>query len=148
MYFLWYILHILYIINVIIYPCSILNNLVSPDSLLNCCFLGIVQFFQKANEVAHPFFLKNYSQFVLVYIVKSLSKINKAKSDIFLDLPCVSHYPWILAMGSRVSLALQNPAYTVYLVILIPWTVEDCKILSTILLACEITLVFPQSEHL
>lgn len=81
-------------------------------SLLSVAFWSLYNAFKRQMRWLPSFFWKSYSQFVLVYTVKSLRIINKAKSDIFLDLPCVSHYPWMLAMGSQVSLALQNPACT------------------------------------
>lgn len=40
-----------------------------------------------------PMFLKGYAKFVVGYIVKSLSIINKAETDVFLELPWLFHYP-------------------------------------------------------
>ena len=37
--------------------------------------------------------LKNFPQFVVIYIVKGFGVINKAKVDVFLELSCFFHDP-------------------------------------------------------
>ena len=55
----------------------------------NCYFLTCIQISQEAGQVAwcsHLF--KNFTQFVVIHIVKGFSVGNKAEVDVFLELSC------------------------------------------------------------
>ena len=56
-------------------------------SSFNCCFLIYIQISQEAGQVVwYSQLLKNFSQFVVIYTVKSFGIINKAEVDAFLKL--------------------------------------------------------------
>ena len=55
----------------------------------NCCFLTCIQASQEAGKVVwYSHVLKNFPQFVVIHIVKSLGIDNVAEVDIFLELSC------------------------------------------------------------
>ena len=54
----------------------------------NCCFLTCIQIPQEAGKVvlfSHLF--KNFPQFAVTHTVKGFGVVNKAKEDVFLELP-------------------------------------------------------------
>ena len=56
-------------------------------SASNCCFLTYIQISQEAGKVVwYSHLLKNFSQFVLIHIVKGFGIVNKAGVDVFLEL--------------------------------------------------------------
>ena len=58
------------------------------------CFLTCIQISQEADKVvwySHP--LKNFPQFVVVYIVKGFGIVNEEEVDVFLELSCLFHDP-------------------------------------------------------
>jgi len=60
----------------------------------NCCFLTCIQISQKAGKVVlNSHFLKNFPQFVVIYIVKGISIVNKAEVDVFLEFSCLFYEP-------------------------------------------------------
>ena len=53
----------------------------------NYCFLTCIQISQEAGKVVcYSHLFKNFSQFVLIHIVKGFGVVNKAGVDIFLEL--------------------------------------------------------------
>ena len=44
---------------------------------------------------------KNFSQLVVIHIVKDFSIVNEAEIDVFLELPCFLHDP--VAVGNLIS---------------------------------------------
>ena len=53
----------------------------------NCCFLTCIQISQEAGKVVwYSHLLKNFPQFVVIYIVKGFGIVNKVKVDVFLEL--------------------------------------------------------------
>ena len=55
----------------------------------NCCLLTCIQISQEADRVfwySHLF--NNFSQFFVIYTVKSFGVINKAEVDVFLEFSC------------------------------------------------------------
>ena len=53
----------------------------------NCCFLTSIQISQEAGQVAwYSQLLKNFPQFVVIYIVKGFGLVYKAEVDVFLEL--------------------------------------------------------------
>ena len=68
----------------------------------NCCYLICIQISQEADKVVWYFHLfKNLSQFVVIHTVKGFSVVNEAEVDVFLELPCLIHYP--VDVGSLIS---------------------------------------------
>ena len=68
----------------------------------NCCFLTCIQISQEAGKVVwYSHLLKNFPQFVVIYIVKGFGVINKAKVDVFLELSCFFNDP--ADVGSLIS---------------------------------------------
>ena len=55
----------------------------------NCSFLTCIQISQEAGKVVwYSILLKNFPQFVMIYTVKGIGVINKAKIDVFLIFSC------------------------------------------------------------
>ena len=53
----------------------------------NCCFLTCIQISQEAGQVVwYSLLLKNFPQFVVVYIVKGFGILNKTEVNVFLSL--------------------------------------------------------------
>ena len=55
----------------------------------NCCFLTCIQICQEAGQVVwYSHLFKNFSQFVVIHIVKVFTVVNEAEVDVFLELAC------------------------------------------------------------
>ena len=58
-------------------------------SIFNCCFLTCIQVSQEAGQVVwYSHFFQNFSQFIVIHIVKDFGIVNKAEIDVFLELSC------------------------------------------------------------
>ena len=58
------------------------------------CFLTCIQIFQEAGKIVwYSHLLKNFPHFVVIYIVKGFSIINKAEVDVFLEFSCFFNEP-------------------------------------------------------
>ena len=58
-------------------------------SCSNCCFLTGIQVSQEAGQVVwYSHLFQNYSQFIVIHIVKGFGIVNKAEIDVFLKLSC------------------------------------------------------------
>src|SRR5574339_389073 len=70
----------------------------------NCCFLICIQVSQEAGQVVwYSHLLKNFPQFIVIHTVKGFGIVNKAETDVFLELSCFFHDPaevGILISGS------------------------------------------------
>ena len=80
----------------------------------NSCFLTCIQVSQQAGQVVwYCHLLKNFPQFVVLYIAKGFGIVNKAEIDVFLELSCF--FQWmiqrLLAIWSPVPLPFLNPAW-------------------------------------
>ena len=59
----------------------------------NCCLLTCIQISQEAGKVVwYSHLLKNFLQFVVIYIVKGFGMV-KAEADVFLELSCFFYDP-------------------------------------------------------
>ena len=68
----------------------------------NCCFLTCIQISQEAGKVVwYSYFLKNFSQFVVIHTVKGFGIVNKAEIDVFLELSCFFDDP--MDVGNLIS---------------------------------------------
>ena len=55
----------------------------------NCCFLTCIQISQEAGQVVwYSHLFQNFPQFVMIHTVKGFGIINKAETDVFLELSC------------------------------------------------------------
>ena len=55
----------------------------------NCCFLTRIQISQEAGQVIwYSHLFQNFSQFIVINIVKGFVIVNKAEIDVFLELSC------------------------------------------------------------
>ena len=58
-------------------------------SSFNCCFLTFIQVSQEADQVVWYCHLsQNFSQFIVIHTVKGFDIVNKAETDVFLELSC------------------------------------------------------------
>ena len=58
----------------------------------NCCFLTCIQVSQEAGKVIeYSHLLKNFPQFVVIYVVKGFSVVNGAEVEVFMEVPCFLH---------------------------------------------------------
>ena len=75
-------------------PFPILNQLVVPCLVLNCCFLTCIQISQETDKVVWcSHLLKNFPQFFVIHTVKGFGIVNEAEVDVFLDFSCFLIYP-------------------------------------------------------
>ena len=90
--FSWCTLHISWISRVTIYSLDVLLFLFGTSLFhvqSNCCFLTCIQISQKKGQVVcYSHFFKNFPQFVLIHTVKGFDVVNKAETDVFLELSC------------------------------------------------------------
>ena len=60
----------------------------------NYCFLNCIQISQKAGQVVwHSYLFNNFPQFVVIHTVKGFDIVNKAETDVFLELSCFFNDP-------------------------------------------------------
>ena len=114
----------------------------------NWCFLTCIQVSQEADQVvwySHVF--KNFPQFVVIHTVKGFSIVNKAEVDVFLKLSCFFDDPMhvgnLISGSSAFSKSSLNIwKFTVSVLLSLAW-----RILSLILLVCEMSAIVWQHEH-
>ena len=59
----------------------------------NCCFLICIQVFQEVDQVVwYSHLFQNFPQFIVIHTVKGFGIVNKAETDVFLELSCF--FPW------------------------------------------------------
>ena len=113
----------------------------------NSCFLTYIQVSLEACQVVWNSHLLNFPHFVVTHKVKGFGIVNKAEVDVFLELCCFSMIQWMLAIWSLLLLPFLNPAWTsgsswfTY-----RWSLT-WRILSIILLVCEMTAIVWYFEH-
>ena len=60
----------------------------------NCCFLTCIQVSQEGGQVVwYSHLLKNLPQFIVIHTVKGFGIVNKAETDVFLELSCFFYDP-------------------------------------------------------
>ena len=75
-------------------PFSYLESVCCSISSSNWCFLICIQISQEADQVVwYSHLFQNSPQFVVIHTVKGFGLVNKAKIDIFLELPCFFNDP-------------------------------------------------------
>ena len=60
----------------------------------NCCFLTCIKISQEAGQVVwYSHLFQNFPQFIVIHTVKVFGIVNKAETDVFLELSCFFHDP-------------------------------------------------------
>ena len=114
----------------------------------NCCFLTSIQISQEAVQVAwYSHLLKDFPQFVVIYIVKGFGIISKREVDVSLELSCFLMIQGMLAIWSLVPLPFQNLAWTFGSSQLTYYWSLAWRILSITLLVCEMSAIVWEFEH-
>ena len=68
----------------------------------NCCFLTCIQISQEADQVVWDSCLfQNFPQFIVIYTVKGFVIVNKAETDVYLELSCFFDEP--VDVGNLIS---------------------------------------------
>ena len=68
----------------------------------NCCFLTCIQISQEADQVVwYSHLFKNFPQIVVIHTVKGFGLVNKAETDVFLELSCFFDDP--MDVGNLIS---------------------------------------------
>ena len=94
----------------------------------NFCFLTCKQVSQETGEVVwHYHLFKNFSQFVVIHIVKGFSVVNEAEVDVFLELFCFSYDPKGVGNLISGSSAFSNSSLNIwkYLHVLLKPSLKD-----------------------
>ena len=77
-----------------IYSLDVLLFLCSSMSSSNCCFLTCIQISQEAGQVVwYSHLFQNFPQFIVIHAVKGFGIVNRAETDVFLELSCFFHDP-------------------------------------------------------
>src|SRR5574337_731760 len=76
------------------YSFSYLEPVCCSMSSSNYCFLTCIQISQEADQVVwYSHLFQNFSQFIVIHIVKGFGIVNKAEIDVSLELSCFFHDP-------------------------------------------------------
>ena len=79
----------------------------------NCCFLTCLQVSQEAGQVVwYSHLFQNFPQFIVIHTVKGFGIVNKAETDVFLELPCFFDDPADVGNWYLVPLPFLKPAWT------------------------------------
>ena len=71
------------------YSFSYLEPIYCSMSSSNCCFLTCIQIYQEADQVVwYSHLFQNFPQLIVIHTVKGFGIVNKAKTDVFLELSC------------------------------------------------------------
>ena len=63
-------------------------------STSNCCLLTCIQVSQEAGQVVwYSHLFQNFPQLLVIHTVKGFGIVNKAETDVFLELSCFFHDP-------------------------------------------------------
>ena len=76
------------------YSFSYLEPVCCSMSSSNCCFLTCIQISQEAGQVVwYSYLFQNFRQLIVIHTVKGFGIVNKAETDVFLELSCFFHDP-------------------------------------------------------
>jgi len=74
------------------YSFSYLEQVCCSVSSSNCCLLTCIQISQEANQVVwYSHLFQNFPQLIVIHTVKGFGIVNKAETDVFLELSCFFH---------------------------------------------------------
>ena len=113
----------------------------------NCCFLTCIQISLEADKVVcYSHLLKNFAQFVVTHTVKDFGIVNKAEVDAFWNSLALSIQQmlaiWFLAQTFLNPTWTSGSSWFTYC-----WSLA-WRILNITLLACEMSAIVWQFEHL
>ena len=81
---------------------SYLEPVCCSMSSSNCCFLTYIQISQEVGQMVwYSHLFKNFPQFVVVHTIKGFGIVNKAETDVFLELFCFFDDP--VDVGNLIS---------------------------------------------
>ena len=84
------------------YSFSYLEPVCCSISSSNCCFLTCIKVSQEAGQVVwYSHLFQNFPQFIVIHTVKGFGIVNKAETDVFLELSCFFHDP--MNVGNLIS---------------------------------------------
>ena len=89
----------------------------------NCCFLTCIQISQEAGQVVwYSHLLKNFPQFIVIHTVKSISIVNWAEIDVFLEISCFLNDPadvgnWIFGSSAFSKSSLNIWKFTIHVLL-------------------------------
>ena len=84
------------------YSFSYLEPVCCAMSSSNCCFLTCIQIYQEAGQVVwYSHLSQNFPQFIVIHTVKGFGIVNKAETDILLELFCFFDDP--VDVGNLIS---------------------------------------------
>ena len=131
-----------------IYSLVILLSQFWPSPLFHVCFLIVVSWpaYRFLRRQVRCLVLPS-SQFVVIHILKGFSLVNEAEVDIFLELPCFLHEPRNVGNLISVPLSFWNPACTFQSSLFVYCWSLSWRILTIILLTCEMSAIVWQFEH-
>ena len=76
------------------YSFSYLEPVCCSMSSSNCCFLTCIQVSQEAGQMGwYSHLFQNFPQFIVIHTVKGFGIVNKAETDVFLELSCFFNDP-------------------------------------------------------
>ena len=97
--------------------------------------------------VFYSHLLNNFSQFVVIHIVKGFGTVNKAEVDVFLELSCFFDDPADVGNLISGSSAFSKSSLNIWKFMVHVLLKPSWKILSITLLACEMSAIVQQFEH-
>ena len=103
------------------------------------CFLTCIQISQEAGQVIwYSHLFQNFTEFVVVHIVKGFGIVNKAIVDVFLEFSCLFNDP--TDVGNLISgpSAFSKSSLNIWKFITYCWSLT-WRILSITLLVCEMS---------
>ena len=112
----------------------------------NCCLL--LQISQEAGQVVWYFsLLKNFPLLVVIHIVKEFRVVNEIKVDVFLEFSCFFDDPTDVGNLISGSSAFSKSSLNIWKFTAYVLFKPGLEILSTTLLACEMSAVVWYFEH-
>ena len=76
------------------YSFSYLEPVCCSMSSSNCCFLTCIQVSQETGQVVwYSHLFQNFPQFIMIHTVEGFGAVNKAETDVFLELSCFFNDP-------------------------------------------------------
>ena len=112
----------------------------------NCCLL--LQISQEAGQVVWYFsLLKNFPLLVVIHIVKEFRVVNEIKVDVFLEFSCFFDDPVDVGNLISGSSAFSKSSLNIWKFTAYVLFKPGLEILSTTLLACEMSAVVWYFEH-
>ena len=115
-------------------------------SSTNCCFLTYIQISQEAGEMVwYSHLFQNFLQFIVIHTVKGFGIVNKAEVDVFQELSCFFDDPMDVGNFISGSSAISKSSLYIWK-FTYSWSLA-WRILSIILLACEMSAIVQKFDH-